>query len=493
MKPPKMYTHQHECLAASRDRVCFAILLEQGLGKTRVALETFRHLTLKRVVDGMLVIAPNGVHVNWTRREIPQHFDLGAEVVTWESHRSDTTKKFAGAWASLLASVRPVIFSVNVEALSSGLRAYARVDEFLRKRRCLMVVDESSRVKTPNAQRTKRVLRLARLAPYRRIMSGTPVTQSPFDIYTQFALLDPAILGYTSFHAFKHHFGVWRRELARCPGRSWQYETLVKYVNLEELKSLVAGHSYRRTKAQCLDLPPKVYQRITLDPTPEQSRFYKAIEDEGTLDFEGFELLAPLQITRLLRCQQITGGFLPFPTNEDAYAVSVHPKWVSHDWKPLPGTNPKLDYLLEATEGEYQGKTIVWARFRAEIAAIAAALRKKFGAESVVELHGGVLGLARQASIDDFQRPEGARFLVGQQQSGVGVTLTAAHNVFYYSNTFSYEQRIQSEDRAHRIGQKESVIYVDLEIGGTVDERVRDVIAKAADCAAYVVGDRGVA
>lgn len=378
------------------------------------------------------------------------------------------------------------IFSVNIEALSAGKLAYYDVENFLRFRKCLMVVDESSRIKTPGSIRTKRVLQLGKKAPYRRILTGTPVTQSPFDVFTQFKFLDPRILGFSSYHAFKHHYGIWRTDTAYKGGRSWVYEELVKFIRLDELEASVSRYSYRRTKEECLDLPKKIYQRITLQATPEQRKLYNSIVEDGVIEFNGFEMLTPLAITKLLRCQQVTGGFLPTVTPEPSENGEFFQS--KCEWTPIPGANPKLDALLQATE-DYPGKTIIWARFRAEISSIVKMLREKYTPGSVTELHGGVTGKCREEAVDLFQHPDGARFMVAQQQSGIGITLTAAKNVFYYSNPFSYEQRLQSEDRAHRIGTTHSVLYVDFEIEGTVDERVRDVLAGAAAVARQVTGD----
>ena len=203
------------------------------------------------------------------------------------------------------------------------------------------------------------------------------------------------------------------------------------------------------------------------------------------LEFDDFEVLASQQITKLLRLQQITGGFIPTEDEEEISGIAI------------PGPNPKLSFLMDAVTEDYPGKAIIWARFRFEIKLIADALRAKFGVNSVVELHGGVTGKARENTVDHFQALEcmqsPVRLLVGQQASGIGITLHAAKTVFYYSNPFSYEQRYQSEDRAHRIGLKHPVVYIDLvstlsdQI--TIDGKVIGVLHKSRKMANEVTGD----
>jgi len=485
----------------SWSRPTFAVLFEQGLGKTWVALATAERLVEAGEIDGLFVLAPNGVHINWTRHELPEHFGLDYVSIDWSSQRS-RSKTFERRWDETLDADFAVL-SMNVEALSSGDRASEHARAFLKRRRCLMVVDESSRVKTPGSRRTKRVVNLGKLAPFRRIMTGTPVTQSPFDVFSQFKFLDTDILGFTSYHAFRHRFGVFTTEMARRDGRTWQYEELVKYVRLDELQRLVAGHSFRRTKAECLDLPEKIRQRRVVELTPTQRRLYDTMMQDGYIEIpeEGIEYLAPLAITRLLRCQQITGGFLPTissPTwdgcDEDGalWSGDADGRRPSNsqkvEWTPVKGKNPKLEACLDEVDAAAT-KTIVWARFRAEIAVIVAALKKTLGRDAVVEMHGGVTGAGRAEAVDRFQEDDRCRVLVGQQQSGIGVTLTAAELVVYYSNSFSFEQRSQSEDRAHRIGTTHPVVYVDIEGQDTVDEDIRNVLLRSKRLADIVTGD----
>jgi SNF2 family DNA or RNA helicase len=457
-----------------RGRTAFAVLMEQGLGKTKVVLDDAARLFPEKI-DGLLIVAPNGVHTNWVRVEIPKH--LSVPYISFE-HRSlkSKTKRYEKEARAITDRNRDGwspgkklrVFAVNVDALSSSGGATALARKFLDSGRMMMIVDESTRIKNPGASRTKRAVALGRWAVCRRILTGTPVTQSPFDLYSQFLFLGPELLGFSSFYSFKHFYGTWKKRLSVAgDGRKWEYEELLSYCNLDALRRSVAPHSFRRTKAECLDLPKKIRKIVYVDLSPEQARLYAAMENEGIAEFEDFTSLAPLQITRLLRCQQILGGRLP---GEEG-AVR------------LPGENPRMRVLLDVVE-DHPGKMIVWARFREEIAEISAELSQLGG---VVGLHGGVAGHDRAESVERFQTDPKVRFLVGQQASGIGVTLTAAETVVYYSNDFSYEHRYQSEDRCHRIGLNHPVVYIDLVARDTVDEKIQSVHARALETAREIV------
>lgn len=489
------FKHQAECLKLSWEKKNFALLLEQGLGKTKIALDTAEKLFKAHRIEAMLVIAPNGVHSNWARNQVPLHLDCPYIMAEYSAGRYQTDAFQNQLYTLTYPTIgrrKLRVLVVNVEAYSTGgqsilfknqyldpIQVFSK--KFLEKFSALMVIDESTRIKTPRAQRTKRIISLGRHAKYRRILTGTPVTQSPFDVYSQFAFLGYELLGFYSYAAFRHNYGRWEKKFTRRGDRSWEYEELIEYIHLDDLRQRLAPHYYRREKIECLDLPAKIYKVVGVDLSSQQRRLYQQVEREGVLEFEDFRLLTPLQITRLLRCQQITGGFLP--TGEKGVA------------SPLP-KNPKLDLLLELIE-DHPGQTIIWARFRAEITAIATRLKEIYNhpddqgniINEVVEYHGGIPANKRPGMIKHFQEGN-ARFLVGQQASGVGIDLYAAETVFYFSNDFSYEHRYQSEDRCHRVGLRHPVLYIDLIANDTADERIRWVHERARKAAVAVLGER---
>ena len=477
------FKHQRECFNMSWEKNNFALFLEQGLGKTKIALDTAEALFKKKRIEALLIIAPNGVHSNWVRQEIPKHLDCPYYAVEYFAGRTKT-KKFQDQISRLFYPTvkerKLRILAANVEAYSAPCEIAEISKKFLEKFPGLIAVDESNRIKTPRAARTKRIIALGKRAKYKRILTGTPVTQSPFDLYAQMGFLDYSILGFYSFYAFKNNYGRWQKSMASKPGgKAWEYETLIEYVRLDDLADRILPHSYRRLKSECMDLPEKIYKVYGIYLNSEQRRLYDRVLKDGVIEFEDFRMLNPLQITRLLRCQQIAGGFLPLENPSDDPG----------DARPLSKGNPKLDLLANLIE-DYPGKTVVWARFRAEISAIVGRLKEARGPGSVVELHGGVSLKERRESVARFQADPSCGFLVGQQRSGIGIDLFEAEVVYYYSNSFSYEERYQTEDRAHRIGLKHPVIYIDLVAYDTVDERIREVLRKSGATAHKVLDER---
>lgn len=480
------FAHQLEAFELSRDRNYFALLMEQGTGKTKVIIDTAAHLFGKGQIDAVLVVAPNGVHRNWVHNELPVHHPDWAPYLAayWSASANKAEREavenlqkpgFSGIrWLTL-----------NVEAFSSE-KGRKIAENWLRTFKCLFVVDESSRIKSPDAQRTKTLLKLKNLASYRRIMTGTPVTQAPTDVFSQFMFLDDQILKTTSYYAFKAEYsellppghGLMRHIVARTNSR-FTPQVIAKdkegkpiWKNLDKLQSLISPHSYRKRKEECLDLPPKVYQRIYHELEPEQKKAYKQIRDELLAQLDTGEIKPLTKLESLLRMQQVVGGHT---VDNTAYFDK-------------PEKNPRIKCLMDTLE-DIQGGVIIWARFVAEIKEISAALREVYGEDSVVQYFGEVKNQDRVKAIDRFQSSE-ARFFVGQPHSGgIGLTLTAANTVVYYSNDYSLETRLQSEDRAHRIGQKKVVTYIDVEAVGTIDKQVVAALRNKQDVASLVTGD----
>lgn len=454
--------------------------MEQGTGKSKVVIDTACWLWESEQIDGVLVIAPNSVKTNWVTEEIPLHSWPGVAWLAgwWSANARAAERQRFQACLDAAPTHLPWLV-VNIEALSARGEAYEACERFLTDRRVLMVVDESSKIKN-RVKRTRSVWALGRMAAFRRICSGTPVTQSPLDLYTQFRFLDPAILGFDTFTTFKNRYALFDTRFG--------FPKLIKYLNLDELQTRIGPHSYRVMRADCLDLPPKIYQKLEVELAPEQRRCYDQMRDQMLVELGGRTTSATIVLTKLLRLQQIVGGFLPFdPLAEDANPTVPVPAAVA---EPVPGANPKLEALLDLTE-QLEGRVIVWARFRAELAAIVGALAKRYGADTVVQFHGGVADADRTAARQSFQDPDSpVRFFVAQTETGgYGLTLTAARTVVYYSNTFSLEARLQSEDRAMRIGQSSSVTYIDLVARGTLDARVLKALRQKQDLASLVLAE----
>lgn len=477
------YEHQEKVFLASRDKNNYALLMEMGCGKTKVTLDTAAWLYNKGAINALLVVAPNGVHRNWVLNEIPAHFPdyIPYRMAYWNATpKKDEKAKLTALWDPEFEGLR--IFSMNIEAFSTK-RGTKEAEKFLRLFNAFFVVDESSKIKTPGAARTRTLLRLSKLSQYKRVLNGTLITQSPLDAFTQFNFLDPEILGYHSYYAFRNHFALCEKKINHKTNHT--YQVILGYRNLEELQEKIQAYSYRVLKADCLDLPPKVFERIYVELTPEQKRLYKEVSAKLKVEFMlektgSGTINAKLAITKLLRLQQIVGGYVGVE-NDSGFAVPFE--------IITPERNPKLKVLMDIAE-ETDGKIIIWSRFVKEIEAIVQALKIEYGENSTVAYYGAIDSDRKASNVHAFQNIDRVRFFIGQQHSaGFGLTLTAANTVVYFSNDFSLEARLQSEDRAHRIGQKQSVTYIDIEAENTIDSKIIKALRTKKDLAALITGD----
>jgi SNF2 family DNA or RNA helicase len=465
------FRHQLEEWERSRELATRAIFWEQGTGKTWLALNTAAHLFRTGQIDAMLVIAPNGVHENWITDEIPAHMpeDVRTTAFAYVSKKAKT-KAHARAVEEVLASPGLAFLAMSYNAFMTyeGRRV---AEKLLAKRKVFFVLDESQRIKNPGAKRTISIVAAGRRATFKRILSGTPITNKPFDVYPQCKFLDEEFWkkrDFASFEPFKTYFGVWEQRVNGSTGQ--RFNQVVAFRNLDHLGRIVAEIASRVTKEEVLDLPPKTYQKRYFDLSEEQARRYREIRDEFMTFLESGEMVtAPLVVTRLLRLQQITCGYLPSDDCEHMTAFQE---------------NPRLSALLEILE-DLEGSAIIFARFRKDVDQICAAL----GADAV-RYDGAVDGEGRLEARTGFQRGD-VRFFVGNPAvAGTGLTLHRASTVVYYSNSFDLEQRLQSEDRAHRIGQAKAVTYIDLIAKGTVDAKIVRALREKLDIASQIVGDK---
>lgn len=454
----KPFDHQRKAFYMSRDSESFALLMEQGTGKTKVIIDNAAYLYGAGKINCMVVIAPNGVHRNWIRKEIPEHLP---DWCPYESvyYYSGMKKKDTERFEEVMSTHDKMkVFTFNVEAFVSK-NAVNLINKIMLANQVLLVVDESSRIKRPGAQRTKVITKLSNLCKYRRIMTGTPVTKGPEDIYSQFKFLDPQILGYDSFYSFKARY---------CIMGGFENKQIVAYQNVDELTKNIEGHSFRVLKKDCLDLPDKIYQRYPVELSDKQRKLYDQMRKTYIAELEGEQIDAPATITRLLRLQQIVCGW--FPTETEV--------------KPIEDKNPRLNALLEILS-DIDSKVIIWARFKADLKAIERAL-----GSLAVAYYGEVSNDARADAVERFQNDPKIRYFVGQPQSGgIGLTLTAADYAVYYSNSFDLETRLQSEDRCHRIGTKNNVTYIDLEAPKTVDTKIIKALRSKKNLADVITKD----
>jgi SNF2 family DNA or RNA helicase len=308
------------------------------------------------------------------------------------------------------------------------------------------------------------------MAKYRRILTGFPVTKSPLDLYSQCAFLNEALLGFASYYSYRNHYAV----LQKRSVATHSFQQIVGYRNLDDLKDILGKFSFRVLKKDCIDLPDKIYTTRVVDLTPEQKRIYKELKDYAIAELDNAETVTTNSvITQILRLQQVLCGF----TRSDSGEITQIP---SNRMKELMATLEEVD-----------GKCIIWANYQHDIRSIVEEIAKEYGAQSVAHYYGETDANERPLIVSLFQDPDSPlRFFVGQPRTGgFGLTLTEANTVIYYSNSYDLEIRLQSEDRAHRIGQTNKVTYVDLCAPKTVDEKIIKSLRSKINIATQVLGE----
>lgn len=473
----KPYEHQLKALREFGDKKFFALLAEMGTGKTWIAINNFAYLYRKKLVHNMLVVAPNGVQWNWVNRELPTHLPLSNDVI-YAGYSGGMNKAEKRKFEEVVNPLTPAggrILCVNWETLSNK-KGFEICLKFinLSPDKSMIVLDESDYMKNPNAKCSQNVMNLKAFATYRRIMTGTPITNSPFDAFSQYNFLHTGILGFKSFIAFQHRYGAFlpndnpivQSIIQRTKGKRPLIPLKDKdgkkvYKNLDELKAKIMPYSFRVLKRDCLDLPDKVYSVIEVGLTNKQKECYNMIGEEGLAILNNEEISIVNKVAILTKLCQITGNNFITPAG-DTIRVDTE-------------SNPKLDKLQEivikALSNGWQ--LIVWARYRAEIFDIKERM-DQLGISSATYF-GDTSKDERENAINGFQAGEISVFISNPQSGGTGLTLTNAAVVVYYSNSFSLHDRLQSEDRAHRIGQQHNkVFYIDLVARNTVDCAIID-------------------
>ena len=464
------YEHQKDALKKCWNKESFAIFAEMGTGKTKIALDNACILYNKGKIDRLLVIAPKGTYMNWVEQEIPTHVPdyIEKDILAW---KPNITEKYEMQLKAIrnVENFKLKIFVMNVESLSTKKGCYYA--KLFLTGKSMMIVDESTTIKNPQAKRTKNVLGLAREAKYRRILTGSPVTQSPMDLWAQMDFLDPEILGQSSFYAFRTKYAV--MITANAAGGTHKYQKIVKFRNLAQLGNLVSPHSYRILKKDCLDLPEKTFTKRIVELSEEQQKAYNEMKTNAITVLKGQPSTAVNVLTQLIRLHQITCGHMK---TDDGEVINLK--------------NSRLEELMQILS-ETTGKAIIWANYIHDILNIEAAIKKEYGPSSYCTYYGATKQEDRQRCIYDFQnKMNDCRFFIGNTQTGgYGITLTAASTVIYYSNNYDLEKRIQSEDRAHRIGQKNPVLYIDLVAKKTVDEKIIQALRNKVNIAREISGE----
>ena len=462
----KPFAHQLEAWKLSKDKDSFALFMEMGTGKSKVILDTASYLYDNGEINTLLIIAPKGAYRNWHLNEIPTHLPehIIYRCAVWSSSPRKEEKESLEDIRKLNDDLRIII--MNVEAFSS-YRGVKWVQDLMSYSKVLMVVDESTTIKNPKAKRTKSIVRLGTMAKYRRILTGEPVTRDPLDLYSQSQFLDEAHLGFSSYYSFRNRYAIMSN--MNLGGRS--FKKVVGFKRTEELSELIKAFSYRIKKDACLDLPEKSYQYRYVDLTNAQKKAYKEMSDLCMTRADKTIITVPNKLAMLVKLHQIVCGHIIDNEGNVSYI-----------------DNNRLGALLELTE-EVDSKCIIWACYRANLRQIASELKQKYGEEKVVEYWGDTNDKERKKSITEFTHGDAKFFVANPATAGFGLNLQVANTVIYYSNNYNLEHRIQSEDRAHRIGQTRNVNYIDITTLKTVDSKIIKSLRNKKNIATQVMGD----
>jgi len=465
----KPYAHQTTALEMSWNKKVFAYFMEMGTGKTKVAIDNIAMLYDNGKINGVLIIAPKGVYKTWYFQEIPTHLadHIKPKTVLWQAMINQKQQKLLNTLFETGHDLHILIMNVEAFSTKKGVDFATR---FLSSHNTYMAVDESTTIKNPGAKRTKSIVGLGKYAKYRRILTGSPITKSPLDLYKQCEFLDEYLLDHSSYYTFRTRYAVMRQ--ANFNGRS--VEIVVGYKNLGELSDKIKPFSYRVLKDDCLDLPKKTFMKRIITLTSEQEKVYKQMKEMALAQLNGKLLTTANALSQLMRLHQITCGH--FKAN-DGTTQAIK--------------NNRLTELMGVLE-EIEGKAVIWAHYQFDVKTIVNSIEQTYGKNSVVTYYGLTPDKERQDNLKQFQNPTSSvRFIVGTPQTGgYGITLTAASTMIYYSNGYDLEKRQQSEARIDRIGQENPMTYIDILCEDTVDERIVKALRKKINIATEIMGEK---
>ena len=451
------YEHQRVALRKGATQRVFGFFMEQGTGKTKVTIDNAVYLYNTELLQTVFVLAPNSVYTNW-KKEIETHSSADNYIYQHKIDKKFYPKKDKLNW-----------YLMNIEAFSHK-SGYNKGLELIEKRglETMMVIDESTTIKNRTAKRTKNVIKLGKGVRYKRILTGTPVTKSPLDLWSQFAFLDEDLLGFKSFYSFRARYCVMD---SRPVGGNRKIEFPLYYINLEQLEDKILPYTHRVLKKDCLDLPPQIWQRRNVFLSNEQRNAYEILKEHARVVIQDKQSSIHNKLTEIAKLQQVCSGFL-----------------YSDDGKLVELSNAKLDELLNVIE-EIEGKIIIWATFRYSIQKIEETLQKKYGEKSVVSLYGDTK--KRADVVDNFNSSRGARFLVSNPSvGGYGLTLNASSYQIFFNNSYNLEERLQAEARNHRSGQTaDKVTYIDLVAIKTIDEFIIKALKEKITISAKTLGE----
>ena len=454
----KPLKHQEQATERFVNEKYGALFCEMGTGKSKIILDIIQN---SKTPVAVLVVAPNGLHHNWGRNEIPKHLDK-ADVYCWNgSPTSKKRKQKLNAFYNKQSYNK--FFLINIEALRTK-SGFDFAQAFLAGTGASerhMIIDESTCIKNPKAQQTKAVMRLAKQTERRWILNGTPITQGPLDLYSQCKFLDANSIPEKTMTTFKHAYAIERT--MTMGNRS--FNKVVGYQNLDQLTKNIEPFSLRLEKKDCLDLPEKTFTPVYVELTAEQERVYQSIKNDSIAMLQGELVTTTMALTRIIKLHQILTGFV-----------------ITDDDKTVNLRNNRIAILQQLAETTTP--LVVFCAYKHNVVQIKKALEDY----KVVSYTGDDSTAQKNDAVRAFQDGE-ADIFVGTSAAAKGLTLTRASTMVYYSNNYSLENRLQSQDRIHRIGQDNKCTYIDLVVPNSIDETILKRLEQKKELSNEVLDD----
>ena len=508
------YRHQIEAFERFKDSEYFALIYDMGTGKTKTAIDIATYKFNKGEIDSVLLIAPNNIHTQWINEQFPLHCTTPYAYMVYSAQKR--TNKIYGAKLERFLGYdlqgKMKILAVNVEAFQSQT-VIPYIAKYVKLNKPFIIVDESSGIKTPTAKRTKNITKLNQYG-CRCILTGTPATKSPFNLFSQYDFLKKDFFG-CNYHVFQHRYGVLMRALNRDVNRMYtklidektfntvkygiktlldekelaggarvldssDYEMLhvmnsvsesvVKFIetadefttyrNMDRLRALIEPCTMSVKKEDCsFDLPPKIYAKLPVTMSPEQKKIYNNLKEELKAEYMGDTLTVANKLTMTTRLMQVVGGFFHYIDDRE-----------EKQFRNI-GKNMKLEALVrDLEEVDFsRTKVIVWCAYVPEIELVYKELSKLY---NCCVYYGAVSTEKREVIKQEFQEGKYDIFIGNTQTAGYGLNLQNATLQYFFSNTFRVEARLQAEDRSHRIGVQQTCVYKDIVMQGTIDTKV---------------------
>lgn len=455
--------HQEKAIRLAWDKYGYAFFHRMRTGKTFTAIRLANARYAAGQIDRLLVICPTSVKEvwknqfsSWSKGEYTLHVHEAGGKINYER------------WYKEGNGLKVLV--VGIEALSQG-RAKEIAFDFCSRGSTFGVCDESTYIKNGQATRSETAHELGDLCKFKAILTGSEITRAVEDLYSQFRFLSDEIVGHSSYYAFRNRY---------CIMGGFEKRQVIGYANMDELMSGLAKNTNLVTMEEVAPfLPPKTYMQRSVSPTKEQTELFFGLKNKFLAQWEGHTLTVKGVLDFMTRCQQIAGGFVAVRTNAKDEVPAMY------EAKALKA-NPKLDELMDFL-GEVDGKVVIWCRFRAEIATVVARILKEYGPDCVCQYHGGLAPDEREISKHRFQTDPGYRFMVANQQTGaMGIEFSAANTMVYFSNSFTYDHRKQSEERATSMTKTSPILIVDLVLNHKVDKMILQNLEKKEDIAEFV-------